>query len=370
MQQTRAQLFSLSSAAKAKKMVQIRHGDGIEGFKGGFGGVYFGKDASGQHMRKKPRTTKRTPSPAQDLQRKWYSSKKWAERHGYPDEGFPDEEIPPGIYVIYSLETLWGHRQPSFSKPELKQVEYAGFYPDAIRDWINLIWNPRWTSWGLTKDLMFMLTIRYFYICKWTWGFGGAGCFTFAKAWMLNWISATAASVAVPILGLWLGIIGIGLVFGFLSWLEGCDGHLNFNVGRIIIRRGHRIWWGGLVGRMSHKMYDIGVCGQTPFEGCLHHETPAPYPYRINWFDINKLWQTADRGIIYSHIYSWKQLRCRFRGMAYQIAPQLVRMRVKESQHDFWKKPIGWNITLEQACAYVGQIHDYFRCAGDPGPPL
>lgn len=351
-------------------MVQIRHGDGIEGIKGGFGGVYFGKDASGQHMRAKPRTTKRTPSPAQDLQRKWYSSKKWAERHGYPDEGFPDEEIPPGIYVIYSLETLWGHRTPSFSKPELKPVEYAGFYPDAIQTWVNNTYLPGWALWGFTKTLMFLMTCKWFYILTWSKGLPASVALIGAKANMLAWISASAASVAVPVLSLWGGIIMLGFVFGFLSWLEGCGGHLDFTPGRIIIRRGHRIWWGGLVGRMSHKMYDIGVCGQSPFEGTIHQETFAPHPYRINWFYIDELWQTADEGLIYSHIFDWKTLRCRFRGMAYQVAPQLIRMRVKESQHNFWKKPIGWNITLEESCAYVGQIHDYFRCGGIPGPPL
>ena len=351
-------------------MVQIRYGDGIESIQGGYGGVYYSKDSSGPHARKKPRTTKRTPSPAQDLQRNWYTSKKYFERFGQPPNEYPEEDVPRGLYKVYSLETLWGHRQPSFSKPRLKEVETAGFYPDAIRDWINLVWNPRWAKWGLTKQLMFMMTIKYFYVCKWTWGFAGSGCFVLAKAWMLNWISASAASVAFPILGGWVGIIMLGLVFGFLSWLEGCDGHLDFNVGRIVIRRGSRLWWGGLVGRMSHKMYDFGVCGVTPFEGCTHDYTPAPHPYKINWFFINKLWQTADEGIIYSHIYSWQQLRCRFRGFAFQAAPNLIRMQVKESQHAFWNKPIGWNITLEEACAYVGQIHDYFRCGVIPGPPL
>lgn len=215
-----------------------------------------------------------------------------------------------------------------------------------------------------------MMTIKYFYICKWTWGFASEGCFVLAKAWMLNWISASAAAVAVPALTLWVGLIMLGLVFAFLDWLEGCGGFTYFTPGRIIIRRGHRIWWGGLVGRMSHKMYDFGVCGRSPFEGTVHTETPAPHPYRLHWFDIAKLWQTADEGIIYNNVFSWQTLRCRFRGMAYQIAPKLIRMQVKESQHAFWDKPVGWNITLEQACAYVGQIHDYFRCSGDPGPPL
>ncbi len=351
-------------------MVQIIPGDGIEEIKGGFGGVYFGKDASGQHMRAKPRTTKRTPTRAQVLQRFWYSSKKWAERWAYPDEGFPDEEIPSGIYVVYSLETLWGHKQPSFSKPELKPVEYAGFYPDAIRDWINLVWQPGWAEWGLTKTLMFLMTCKWFYILKWSKGLPATVALVGAKANMLAWISSSAAAVAVPALTLWGGIIMLGLVFSFLSWLRGCGGFTYFTPGRIIIRRGHRIWWGGLVGRMSHKMYDFGVCGQSPFEGTVHTVTPAPHPYKIHWFDIGQLWQTADEGIIYSNIFSWVTLRCRFRGMAYQIAPKLIRMQVKESQHAFWDKPVGWNITLEEACAYVGQIHDYFRCSGDPGPPL
>lgn len=348
----------------------IKFDGNIESITGGLGGVYFSRDASGAHVMAKPRTTKRAASHKADYQRKWYTSKKYAERWPYPDVGFPDDEIPPGTHVVYSLETIWGHKQPSFSKPTYNECTQYGYWPDFLWDWINAIWDTRWLDWGLTKQLMFWMTIKWFYIYKYTMGMSSAVAATFAKAHMLDWIAASAAAVAVPLLTLWVGIIALGFYFGFTSWLEGCSGHINFNPGRVLVRKGIDLWWGGLEGRPSPKMYDIAICGVSPFPGNVHKMTPAPHPYKIHWFWTNRLWQTVDLGIIYNNIFTWKVVRCRFRGMGYRIAPDLIRMQVSESQHAFWNKPIGWSQSFEAACAYTGQIHDYFRCAGDPGPPL
>jgi len=348
----------------------IEHSKDVHAFTGGFGGTYFGADSSGQHIRAKPRTTQRTPAENLRLQRNWYMEKKYFEKYGLP-ENFPlIEDVPPGGYFVYSLETLFGDRWPSFSKPQQMNVEYTGFYPDAIRQWINNNWNPIWANWGLTKDIMFLLMCKWFYMYKYVKGFSSDVALAAAKVMMKNWISVAAAATAVPLLSLWAGLVGLGLFFGFLSWLEGCGGYIRFNVGRIIIRKDTSLWWGGLIGRMSPKMYDFGVCSKTTFDSALHHTAPGPGTYKTHWFDMSELWQTVDLGIIYNYIYQWSEVRCTFRGMAHRVGDRHIRMKVNPSQHAFWNKPIGWYTTLEQACAYTGQFTEYFRCRGDPGPPL
>lgn len=351
-------------------MGQVRFGDGVEDITGGFGGVYFGRDSTGPHIRAKPRTTKRTPTPAMVLQRKWYSSKKYAERWIYPYEPPPNDTIPPGTHNIYSCETLYAFRQPSLTAPTIVQANYFDEWPQHIFHWVQDEYKPKYLEWGLTKQLMWYMTVHYWYIWRYTRGLMPVAAFNAAKTSMLTWISASAAAVAVPLLTLWVGLIGLGLVFAILAWLEGRSGHIDFNPGRIVIRKGNKLWWGGLVGRPHYKMYDFAICELSPFEGLIHKETSAPHPYRTNVFYFNDLWQTTSRKLLWWYIYNWSYLRTTFRGNGYLIGPNLIRMCVKESQHKFWNIPVGWERSAPGACFYLLNFDDYFGWGGNPKPPL
>jgi len=351
-------------------MTLIKPAPGIESLKGKFGGQVFTSDASGQHIVARPVPTKKAATPKQRDQRNWYASKKHAEKYPFENPEFPDDKIPPGTHVVYSLETIWAHRQPSLTAPTLTECSTFGFWPDEIQKWVNIFWNPQWAEWGLTKQLMFWMTIKWFYVYKATWGFGSAGAFAAAKANMLNWISVSAGAVAVPLLSLWGGLIGLKFYYAFTEWLEGQSGHVNFTRGRIIIRKDTTLWWGGLSCRPSKKMYDFTICGLAPFDGTVHKVTPAPYPYKINWFFLDELWQTWTSKLLWYYVYTWRTVRCRFRGVGYLIGGNRLRMEVSESQHDFWQKPVGWYQSGSEACTYLGQFDDHFEYWGHPKPPL
>jgi len=337
---------------------------------GKLGGQFFKKCQDGHHIVAPPRTVKKTPTEKQRDQRAWYSSKKHAEHYPYPDIGFPDDEIPPGTHVIYSLESMRAHRQPSLTAPTITECTPFGFWPDEIVKWIDIVWNPQWAEWGLTKQLMFWLTIKWYYIAKGTWGFGSAGAFAAAKVNMINWISVSAGAVAVPLLGLWVGLVGLGVFFNFLEWLEGHSGHVNFNPGRVIIRKGTEIWFGGLCRRPSEKMYDFAVCSPTVFEGSIHKVIYSPSPYKLHWFFLQDLWQTSGYSFPWWYVYTWTTVRCRFRGMGYKLPSNRLRMQVSESQHDYWNKSVGWWQTNEASCAYVNEFDDHFEYLEHPADPL
>lgn len=351
-------------------MALLRLAPGIVSIKGKFAGQVFTKDSSGLHAVALPRHIKKTATAKQRDQRSWYASKKHTEKYPYPEEPYPDDDIPPGIHVVYSLETLWAHRQPSLTQPTYEKCEYAGFWPDQIWTWVKIYWNPSFGEWGLSKMLMFWMTIKWFYVFRSTWGMSSAVAFSMAKAKMLAWISTSAGAVAVPMLSLWMGLVALGFYFSFLEWLEGVGGSVSFTTGRVVIRAGKYFYWGGLVGRPSKKFYDFAVCGLAPFDGTIHKVISAPYPYKINFFFMQELWQSLDERLAWWYIYTWRTCRCRFRGKAYNLPGGRIRMQVSESQHKYWDKPIGWYQSNSAACAYLAQFHDHFEYGSHPAPPL
>lgn len=351
-------------------MALVKPDEGIESIKGKFGGQYFSRDSSGLHLSAMPRTVKYARSDAQIDQNWWYSSKKYAEKFPYPDFPAPDDEIPPGTHVVYSLETIFAHRQPSLFEPTKTECDYTGFWMDEIRTWIFNNWSPAWAAWGLTKDLMFVMMAKWFYVARGTWGFGSAVALASAKANMTAWISASAAAVAVPLLGLWLGLVGMQFYYAFTSWLEPQGGSIRFTTGRVIIRKDSTVWWGGLVGRPSKKFYDFAICGLSPYEGNTRSVTPAGHPYKLNWFYSSELWQTASHHLVFWYVYTWKTIRSRLRGKGYKIRNNRIRMEVNPSQHDYWQKPIGWSQSNSDACAYLNQFDEHFAYQSHPADPL
>lgn len=351
-------------------MVQIKGTNAFGERHGSFGGSYYKKDSHGQHVQKKPRVVRSEPTQAQKWQRAWYSSKKYAEKFPYPDFPPPEDNVPPGTHVVYSLDSISAFRKPSLFEPVKTDIVYAGFWVDQIQIWVDTNWQPGYAVWGLTKQLMFLMTVKWFFVTQSSWGFGAAVAFEAAKANMLNFISTSASAVAVPALILWVGLIGIQVFFAFLDFIAGASGHIDFNVGRVLIRKDSTVWFGGLVGRPSKDMYDFSICQLSPYDGVIRHKATRGWPYVQNWFENNDLWQTISRGLIFWYCYTWGSATAYLRGKGYRIGENLIRMNVNPSQHAFWNKPIGWWQSSTAACAYLNQFDDFWAAEGAPHTPL
>lgn len=351
-------------------MALLKLGNGIVDIKGRIGGTIYKRDASGIHAIAPPRHVNYERSCWQAWQRKWYSSKKTAEKYGYPETWPPIDDVPPGTHVIYSLESIRGHRQPSLTPPTETQVVYTGFWMQEITNWIQIYWRPAFASWGLTKNLMFLMMAKWFYISKGTWGFSNAVALAAAKVNMLNWISTTAASTAIPLLGLWAGLVGLGLFFKFLDWLEGQLGHVDFNVGRVIIRKDGVLWFGELIARYTENMYDFAMCRLTPFTSFTQRRIPGTGVYHENIFWLDGLWQTLTSRFPIHYVTGWTRITTRCRGTAFLIGPSRLRMNPSPIQQSYWNVPVGYEAPEWLRCVYVDYFDDYFSYPSHPKPPL
>lgn len=338
--------------------------------KGRLGGVYFTRDATGQHVQAMPRTLNRGATGPQREQRNWYAAKKGEERKGGPP--LEKYELPKDhrTALIFSLEVLWADRQPSLTAPVQTEVETAGFYPDAIRHWINVFWTPALLEWGLTKPIMELMMLKWFWIAKGTFGGSGAVALAAAKANMLNWISTVAAATAVPLLAAWLGLIGMGFYFKFLEWLEAQHGHVSFKKGRVLILHHDSLEWGNLLSRPTTHMYDFVACAPTDF-GAFSWSRIADTPsHQLHFLSLKGLWQTVSRRFLWWYVYTWTTIRCRWRGVAYLIGPHHYRMYCEPDQIEYWGHPIGWTWTESPPCWYLSVFDDYFEYHNHPQPPL
>lgn len=351
-------------------MALLKLGNGIIDIKGQIGGTVYKRDSSGIHAVAPPRHVRSEDSNWQAWQRKWYSSKKHAEKYAYPETWPPIDDVPPGTHVIYSLETMWGLRQPSFSYPTETECDYTGFWMQEITNWITANWNPAWAAWGLTKNLMFLIMAKWFYISTGTWGFPNAVALAAAKVNMLNWISTSAAATAIPLLGLWASLVGLGLYFKFLIWLEGQQGHVDFNVGRVIIRKDGVLWFGGLIARYTENMYDFAMCRLTPFVSFTQRRIAGTGVYHENMFWPDGLWQTLTSRWPLHYVTGWTSLLTRCRGTAFLIGPGRLRMNTSKFQHEYWNVPVGFVAPEWLYCGYVDYFDDYFSYPGNPKPPL
>lgn len=351
-------------------MALVRTGDGIIDIRGKLGGNVFSRDGSGLHCCSLGSRKKNNPSKSQKLQRNWYAGKKQGERKGDPPP--EDYELPVSEHsaVIYSIEDIFAHRQPSLTNPTIKEIEYSGYWPDQITNWINSIYNPAWAMWGLSKEVMFLLTAKWFYVLEKTWGFGGDAAFVGAKANMLNFISQSASSVAVPFLSGWIALIGLGLYFEFLEWLEGDNGYTTFNIGRVLIRTGSNLYFGGLQARPSKKMYDFSVCCQTPFSSYQWTIIPDRPSHQLHWLYTRNLWQQVQRYALWYNVLTYTIVKCRYRGMAYVVDRDLYRLECDPSQQQYWGQPVGWAVVPFMACDWTNLISAYWAAQGDPHSPL
>lgn len=351
-------------------MALIKTDGQIVDIRGRVGGDVFKRDSSGLHVTKLAGTVKKPPTDEQKKQRNWYTHKKYQEsRHGWPIEPY-DVPDTPNTALIYSLEWISAHRQPSLAPPTEKQVEFAGFWPDQIWNWVLNNYNPAWAIWGMSKDLMFLLTLKWFHALAYTKGFPLAVAFAGAKTNFMAFISAQASAVAAPAFGFWLGLIGMDMYFSFLVWLEGVKGFVTFTKGRVLIRTQYNLSWGNLVARPSTKMFDFYACASLACKSWQWYIIPDRQTYQLHFLFFNELWQTAAQKLLWWYVYSWQQARCRWRGYAYKADTDLFRMQCSEGQRQYWDVPVGYTLGVGTACSYLFNFHDYFQAQGESGPDL
>jgi hypothetical protein len=350
---------------------------GITSITGKMGGVVFKSDASGQHVVSMARTVSKPSTPDQKHQRSWYAGIKLEEHAGGPPvEGY---ELPKGknTAIIYSLETLYAFRKPSLLMPQEHTIDHNDPELAWIMDWIHLIWQPWCDDKGLSQDIMNMVLAFWYMKAKWEYGMAGSAAMTYAKEHLIVVLDIAFVSPVGLILTMWLGGIALQLYIELLDWLEGVNGHIDFTVGRVLIRKENALYYGNLIAHPSRKMYDFHACRMIESAGFTWDIEPDTATHQLHHLSMNELGQTVWPAYFTWYIYNWGDCNCRYRGLAYVVDTDLYRLECDEGQQEYWARQIGWSICDlpepwkgQCSCTYLNQLHDYFNYEGHPRPPL
>lgn len=339
---------------------------------GKLGGVYFKKDKSGQHIQAMPRKVQLQQHGNQRDSKSWYAGKKREEHAGGPP--IEQYELPKTktAAIIYSIEEIWAFRQPSFTSPlQLSILTWFGGSDDQlILDWINNNWLPIYEQIGFTKDIAHKLLWKWFATYKYTYGFNGDVALTMAKARMSLFFEEILSSVCVPLLSLWGGLVAMQFYYAYESWLEGKSGFVSFNKGRVLIRTKDTLYWGGLLSRDTREMYKFMMCYPVDFQSYVWDIVADTVTHQLHFLNINELWQTDVWRLIYNYVYTWKTVRCRYRGTAYLVGAGIWQLQCDPAQREYWEKPIGYFASVFDICGWLDLLSDYFQYQGHPQPPL
>jgi len=344
--------------------------DIIQSITGKQGGNVFKRDASGQHVYAMPRIVRKKDTPKSRKVKYWYGGKKIEESYGPKNEPPFDWPKAKTTGIVFSLDSVNAHRQPSFTLPSHEEVELSGFYYDQIVTWINQNWGTFSIVPGITKELAILMTMKWFYVYKWTKGFSAAVSLIAAKTMMLDWASKAVAGAVWPGLALWLGLVGLQFYYKLTDWLEGKNAFITFNTGRVLIWQNDELYWGGLHARDTQEMFDFWKCKITDFGSCVWDIVPGATTYKYSVLRLEELYQTYDFGYIYHYIYTWQQIHCHFRGYCYTVGKNLMRLQCDPHQQEYWNKPIGWYQPVGEICEYLNQFKDHWVWPGHPADPL
>ncbi len=255
--------------------------------------------------------------------------------------------------LIYTLESVTFHKQWHLIKPRLQRLAMAGFYLDAIRVFVSNFWAPKHGAMGLQPHDMHVMMQRWFVINKHTKGFSGDVALAAAKVNMKNFVTQRAGSTARPMFGLWAGLIAVAAIFYWLNWGRGWMVTEAMTSRMVLMRYEERLWWGGLVGRLSEDEWDFQICRPTGFLAYTHVMPVGLGVDNIDFFFIDELWQTLANGVFGWNVLTWHDLVGRFRGMGHRRGWGRFRMKRPVGMQDPWNVPVGWGIREFDACKYL-----------------
>jgi len=267
------------------------------------------------------------------------------------------------------MDVLWSHRKPSLFQPVQAALPPWTGWDGIIEDYIYDTWSRAWSEWGMTKSIMKLMLIYWMNLYKATWGFGSNIAWTAAKARFVHFMATSAAAVAVPVLTLWVGVMGIGLFYAFLDFLEGQSGHNHFAPGRLILRYNERLWWGGVLGHPARRHWVVARCkeiGAVPFHEKRNVFGPDG---RTDWWFFEDTWVTLSARLLFWYVYTMSQARLRFVGLAHSRGFGYYDLRTSPDYREPWDWPIGWGIREFDACEFVGDLDEKFTYQDFlPGP--
>lgn len=262
---------------------------------------------------------------------------------------------------LYAAENIRGWRQLALGAGKEIKAEVASYWDDQIWHWIFNNWKPAYAMWGLTKDLMYLMMVRWMAINVKTWGFSNAVGFVAAKTSMLNFIKVGAAAAAVPLLVLWGGLLLIKPVIWFIELWRKQYGINILPLHACILTYKERSWWAALHKRPHEDLFGIVYGRPTNIPAYLHlKEERDAFGIYDEW-QFHDLWLESGKGVIYHYAHGYDRMRLTFVSKVYRSGD--VYYYSAKNFPKWWTDnfPVGWEITTMEALAYTHTLHEDFK---------
>lgn len=263
--------------------------------------------------------------------------------------------------MLYKAENLRSWRQLALGPCKSVKVEVASFWVHEIERWVHINWTESYALWGLTKTVMQLLVMRWFFLYKSAWGFSSAVAFTAAKVNMLHFISTSAAASAVPALALWAGILLIEPVIALADLFMKHYGINVFPEHAAILRYKSRLWWAGVYSHPLSSVWHVYQGATIPVMNFLDWRNQYDaFGIHDEWH-FHEMWLECGKGVLYHYGFGRTEMRTVFVGKA-EKRMDLHYGYVQRALKPWpWNLPVGFRISRTEAIAYSTTLHEDFR---------
>lgn len=262
---------------------------------------------------------------------------------------------------LYAAENIRGWRQLALGAGIEIQPDVSSFYDEQIWKWIFNNWNPGYATWGLTKDLMYLMMVRWMSINVKTWGFSWATGFVAAKTSMINFLKVGAAATAVPLLTFWAGLMLIRPIIWFIDLWQKQWGINTLPPNACILKYQEQTWWCGLYKRPEEDLFYAVQGRETNIPAFLHLKDERDAFGIYDEWQFHDIWMETGKGTLYHYVYGYSEMRVTLVGKITRTEPD--RFIAVKNYPKWWTDnyPVGWEITTEEALAYSDTLHEDFE---------
>jgi hypothetical protein len=339
-------------------MTLIKLGGGLTDISGKFGGVVFGRDASGLHMRSKTLAIQRTPTDAQKAQRNWYAGLKNAEHNGGVTPPDDPEEPKQFEAVIYRIQSYRFYGQRSLSPPETHAVTEDASVIEFFELWVDGHWDGLKVIPGLTAEMAVTLLAKMYWTSRTTLGATHEAALANALARLLAVAEFCIAGSMAVWCAFWAAMI---LALGYttyLTWIARAMLEREFSWDCVLIHSKNAWAFGTIFQRPTKEMLDIQPCvllPGPPLQIIDTGSTKTTERYRMSW---NLSYQETVQGLAWNCTYAWDRIDTTYIGNAYLTNAGFYRCKYNRWWLPARDIPIGWAIPRQNACYWIPNFYD------------
>lgn len=266
---------------------------------------------------------------------------------------------------VYAIEAIWSKRDSVLRDPEPDKVEdlkpqIAGIWYDEIVKFVNSYFYGKAFIYGVSRDFAVLYIYREFlrlhYVLGLPFGAAQSGAFVQFKVFM----AGKAAGLGWVAVGVFVGILLLGIIFAVQDWLELEEGRFDLPEGAVFLRYHERLWWGGLVARPEERAFDFHACKLLGDMYWDEDRITGDGIGKLDFWHTHGLWEAKEKKVIGWYVYRFGDIKLRYIGNAHSRGWRRYRLEVPEVYDLPYDKPIGWGIREADACRYQKEFRHYF----------